>query len=305
MHKNQIYLKGNNLNRTQKKYALAVFLFPLIGIFFSIPIVLIIGINSIDIWIFILMTILSTIGIEIGFHRYLSHNSFKTNTIFRTTLAIMGCIAGEGPPIYWVATHRRHHQYSDKIGDPHSPNLAGEGFKNKLLGLWHAHVGWIIDLELTNTALYSKELLKDSNLSFINKYYFLWFSLGLVIPGIIEGIITQSWLGFLSGILWGGIIRIFVAQHLTYSINSLCHVYGNRFFKTEDKSRNIGGILAIMTWGGSYHNNHHAFPNTAINQFTWWQVDLSGWLLRTLESIGLVWDIKYPGIEMIAAKKIK
>ena len=176
MQENKLYLKGKYLNIKQKKYALAVVLLPLIGIFFSIPIVLIIGISSIDIWIFILMTILSTIGIEIGFHRYLSHNSFKTNTIFRTILAIMGCIAGEGPPIYWVATHRRHHQYSDKIGDPHSPNLAGEGFKNKLLGLWHAHVGWIINLELTNTALYSKELLKDSNLSFINItfYGFLW-----------------------------------------------------------------------------------------------------------------------------------
>jgi stearoyl-CoA desaturase (Delta-9 desaturase) len=305
MQKNQLGLKGKHLNIKQKKYAVAVVLFPLIGVIVSIPIVLIIGINSIDICMFILMAVLSSIGIEIGYHRYLSHNSFKTNNILRMALAIMGCIAGEGPPIYWVATHRRHHQYSDKIGDPHSPNLTGTGFKNKLRGLWHAHLGWIVDLELTNTALYTKELLKDSSLYSINKYYFLWFLSGLITPGIIEGIITQSWRGFLSGILWGGIIRIFVAQNLTYSINSLCHVYGNVFLKTEDKSKNIGGILAILTWGSSYHNNHHAFPNTAINQFTWWQVDLSGLLLRILESIGLVWELKYPSVEMIAAKKIE
>ena len=305
MPEDKFYLKNKYLSEPQKKYAWAVVFVPLISIFFSIPIVFTIGVNSIDIWIFLLMTILSTIGIEVGFHRYLSHNSFKTNNIFRKALAIMGCIAGEGPPIYWVATHRRHHQYSDKIGDPHSPNLTGTGFKNKLRGLWHAHLGWIVDLELTNTALYAKELLKDSSLYSINKYYFLWFLSGLIIPGIIEGLITQSWLGFLSGILWGGIIRIFVAQNLTYSINSLCHVYGNVFLKTEDKSKNIGGIFAILTWGGSYHNNHHAFPNTAINQFTWWQIDLSGLLLRIFESIGLVWDLKCPRLEAIAAKKVK
>ncbi len=299
---NKLTFKNQQLKNKQKIYGLAVVLIPLLGVLLSIPITFLLGVSPIDIALLVFMSILSTIGIEVGFHRYFSHRAFRANTTIKVTLAILGCMAGEGPPIYWAANHRRHHQYSDRSGDPHSPNLCGDGIRNQLLGLWHAHIGWILDLELTNTVLYGKDLLRDPILTQVNKYYFWWLSIGLVIPAILGGILTKTWTGFLGGFLWGGVIRLFVAQQITYCVNSLCHVFGSRPFKNSDRSTNIGW-LAPLTFGGSWHNNHHAFPNTAINQFEWWQIDFGGYFIHTLEVLGWAWDLKIPTPEMIEAKK--
>jgi stearoyl-CoA desaturase (Delta-9 desaturase) len=301
--KSQLIVRNEQLRAKQKNYGLAVVLVPVLGVVFSIPITFWLGVSSIDIGLFILMLMLSTIGIEVGFHRYFSHGAFRTNTTVEVILAILGCMTGEGPPLYWVANHRRHHQYSDRQGDPHSPNLLGSGIRNRLYGLWHAHLGWILDLELTNTVLYAKDLLRNPVLTQVNKYYFLWLAAGLIIPAVLGGILTKTWTGFLSGFLWGGIIRLFIAQQITYCVNSLCHVFGSRPLTTDDRSMNIAW-LAPLTFGGSWHNNHHAFPQTAINQFEWWQIDLGGWFIRLLELCGLVSNVNMPTSEMIQFKKI-
>lgn len=300
--KSKLIFRNKQIKNSQRIYALAVVIIPFIGVVFSIPMICRLGVSAVDIGIFIFMLILSMIGIEVGFHRYFSHCAFRTKTFIEVVLAILGCMTGEGPPIYWVANHRRHHQYSDQSGDPHSPNLRGNKIHNRLYGLWHAHLGWILDLELTNTVLYAKDLLRNPILCQINKYYFLWLSIGIFIPAVLGGVLTKTWTGFLSGFLWGGVIRLFVAQQITYCVNSFCHILGNRPFKTNDHSMNIGW-LAPITFGGSWHNNHHAFQNTAINQFEWWQIDFGGWFILILERLGLAWDIKIPTKEMIETKK--
>lgn len=297
-----IVVKRKKLTVSQVFYGWMVVLFPFLGFLVTLIFSQYYGVNLIVILLAVLMYMLSIIGIEIGFHRYLSHCSFRTNEIMRALWAILGSMAGQGPPIYWVATHRRHHQYSDLPGDAHSPNLHGKSLAGKLKGLWHAHLGWVFDLELTNTLFFAKDLLKDPLISKINRYYILWVLLGLALPAFLGGVLTQSWLGFWSGFLWGGLTRLFLSQNMIYAVNSICHVSGNRPFKTTDHSRN-NVWLAIPSLGAAWHNNHHAFPNSAVNGLEWWQIDLCSWVLRFLEMITLVWDIKTPSHEMISSKK--
>jgi stearoyl-CoA desaturase (delta-9 desaturase) len=246
---------------------------------------------------------LSTLGIEAGFHRYFSHNAFQAHPALRAFLAIAGSTAGQGPPIYWAANHRRHHQYSDLPGDPHSPNLYLPGGRNRLKGLWHAHLGWIIDLELTNTVLFGKDLLRDSSLSKINRLYWFWLLLSVIVPAVIDGVLTHTWMAVALGFLWGGVVRICLVQHLIYAVNSICHVFGDRPFQSNDRATN-NFWLAIPTFGASWHNNHHAFPNSAIIGFSWWQIDLSGIFISFLEKVGLVWDVKKITPKMLASRAI-
>jgi len=256
-----------------------------------------------DLVIFALVYIPTGLGITVGFHRLFTHRSFKTTRAVRAVFGALGSAAIEGPVISWVADHRKHHAFSDEEGDPHSPHVGhGEGIKGQLKGFLHAHVGWLfIHTERGSKARFAPDLLKDPVVRFIDRTFLIWALIGLAIPfglGVaIGGTITTG----LTGLLWGGAVRIFVLHHVTYSINSLCHMFGRRQFKTGDESRNLAW-LALPTFGEAWHNNHHAFPTSAVHGLRRFQPDPSAAVIWTLEKLGLAWDVVRISPERQAAK---
>lgn len=240
-------------------------------------------------------------GVTIGFHRLLTHRAFETHRWVKWTLAIMGSVAAQGMCINWCATHRRHHQKSDRDGDPHSPHLHGEGVTGLLKGMWHAHVMWCFDKDCPDMARSVPDLLEDRVLLVIDQLYFFWVGVGILIPGVLLGWMTHSWAGFFSGIIWGGFVRICLLQHVTWSINSVCHVWGTRPFQSADHSCNNFPI-AIVSLGEGWHNNHHAFPTSARHGLRWWQFDSSYILIKAMEKVGLVWNVIVPPERALEAK---
>lgn len=313
MNNNQV-VEDKQQNATQKNNdslsintiaTAIVVLLPVFGTVIAIALLFYSGISWLEVLLFLSMYLLTMIGSEIGFHRYFAHNSFKTTSIVEAILAILGLMSAQGALFYWVVEHPRHHKYSDVPGDIHSPHLHGVGFVNKLRGLYHAHIGWVFDIaNAGNTdSLLDQNLLKNPLILKFDQLQLVWILLGLVIPAFIEGIITWSWMGAFKGFLWGGLVRIFLVQQFIGSLNSICHFYGRRPFKCKDYSTN-NIWLAIPTLGQSWHNNHHAFPNSAIIGLKWWQIDLGSWIIWVLEKTGLVWDVKRPTESMIAARKL-
>ena len=298
----KITIESKYLQNAYKRLSLIFVLIPVIGTLVGLGLLWHSGISIWEMGLVVGMSILTVIGVELGFHRYFSHRSFQTTTAIRILLAILGSMAVNGGVIFWVSHHRRHHQYSDRPGDLHSPYVHDDETGVGLRGLWHAHVGWILKAEVTNSMLFAKDLLRDPIITKINQLQLIWVTLGLAIPAALGGVFTGTWTGVFEGFLWGGLIRIFLVHQLIWSTNSLCHVYGNRPFRTSDRSTN-NIWLAIPTFGQSWHNNHHAFPNSAIVGLEWWQLDLSAWVIRILEMVGLVWDVKIPTATMIAAKR--
>jgi stearoyl-CoA desaturase (delta-9 desaturase) len=231
-------------------------------------------------------------GVTVGFHRLLTHGSFKTSRLLRAAFAALGSAAAEGPVIDWVATHRKHHQFSDVEGDPHSPHVGhGAGWVGALRGLTHAHIGWVFsDMEVADERRYAKDLLADPLIRFVDRTFVLWVIAGLVLPFALGVALTGSVAGGLTALLWGGAARIFLLHHATFSINSLCHFFGRRDYETADESRNLAW-LAIATWGEAWHNNHHAFPSSYRHGLRRWQIDPSAGVIRVLEILGLAWDV--------------
>jgi stearoyl-CoA desaturase (delta-9 desaturase) len=245
-----------------------------------------------DVAVFLIMYVLTGLGVTVGFHRHLTHRSFKTSRPLRGLLAILGSVAIEGPVISWVADHRKHHTYSDQEGDPHSPHVGHDGgFRGALKGLAYAHVGWLfIHTHRGNKEGYARDLIDDPVVSFVDRTFLVWaiggfvaaFGLGYAIGGTLDAALT--------GLLWGAGVRMLVVHHVTYSINSLCHFFGRRRFDTGDESRNLFW-LALPTFGESWHNNHHAFPTSAEHGMRRWEIDPSALVIRGLERLGLVWDV--------------
>jgi stearoyl-CoA desaturase (delta-9 desaturase) len=245
-----------------------------------------------DVAVFLIMYVLTGLGVTVGFHRHLTHRSFKTHRWLRGLLAIMGSVAIEGPVISWVADHRKHHTFSDQEGDPHSPHVGhGGGLRGALKGLAHAHVGWLfIHTHRGARNRYARDLIDDPVISFVDRTFLVWaiggfavaFGLGYAIGGTLDAALT--------GLLWGAGVRMLVVHHVTYSINSLCHFFGRRRFETDDESRNLLW-LALPTFGESWHNNHHAFPTSAEHGLRRWEIDPSALVIRGLERVGLVWDV--------------
>jgi stearoyl-CoA desaturase (delta-9 desaturase) len=231
-------------------------------------------------------------GVTVGNPRLFTRRSFKTTRTIRALLAILGSAAVEGPVIEWVSTHRKHHRFTDRPGDPHSPHTEhGVGFRGALRGLFHAHVGWMFrGIDRANPKRYAKDLLDDPIIRAIDRTFPLWVLLGLLVPFGLGVARTGSVIGGLTGMLWGGAVRILFLHHATFSINSLCHFFGRRRFRTGDESRNLAW-LAIPTFGEAWHNNHHAFPTSAHHGLTRGQLDPGGWLIDALERLGLAWDV--------------
>jgi stearoyl-CoA desaturase (Delta-9 desaturase) len=245
-----------------------------------------------DLVVLAIMYTLTGLGITVGFHRLFTHRSFKTTRGVRALLAVLGSMAVEGPVIEWVSTHRKHHRYSDHPGDPHSPHVdQGPGWRGALHGLGHAHVGWMFrGKDMANPARYAKDLLADRDLRFINRTFPLWVAAGLALPFGLGVALMGTVAGGLTGLLWGGAVRVFLLHHVTFSINSLCHFFGRRPFATSDQSHNLSW-LAPIAFGEAWHNNHHAFPTSARHGLGRRQVDPGAWLISALERCHLAWDV--------------
>jgi len=244
--------------------------------------------------------------VTVGLHRHLTHRSFKTSPFLRGVLAALGSAAIEGPVISWVADHRKHHAFSDRPGDPHSPHVDSEmGWRGALRGLAHAHVGWLfLHDQRAAKERYAPDLLADPVIQFVNSMTLMWVLLGLAVPFGLGVAIGGSIEAGLTGLLWGGAVRIFVLHHVTYSINSLCHFYGRQRYRTDDHSRNLSW-LSVMSLGEAWHNNHHAFPTAAFHGMRRFEIDPSAIVIRLLERAGLVWDVVRVSPERQAALALR
>lgn len=262
--------------------------------------------------IFIGMVLVTSFGVTVGFHRLCTHKSFKTPAVVRYLFAAAGSMAVQGPVIRWCAEHRKHHQHSDSEEDPHSPHMGengswGEGFWATLKGFYHAQFGWLIVRRVRagrDLAKYAKDLRADPALVAADRHFLLWVAMGLIIPTALGGILTLSLWGALMGFLWGGLVRIFWVHHVTWSVNSVCHLWGSKPFESHDESRN-NPIVGILAMGEGWHNNHHAFPASARHGLKWWQFDASYWLIRAMSLVGLAKDINTPPRERMERKKRK
>jgi len=235
---------------------------------------------------------LTGLGITVGYHRLFTHRSFQTTRALRAVFAVLGSMAVEGPLLEWVSTHRKHHRFSDLPGDPHSPHAErAPGWFGAVRALAHAHLGWMFrGVDQANPHRYAKDLLADRDLRIISRAFPLLVVAGLVLPFGLGVALTGSVLGGLTGLLWGGAVRIFLLHHATFSINSLCHFFGRRPFATGDESRNLGW-LAPLTFGEAWHNNHHAFPTSARHGIGRHQPDPGAWVISVLERSRLAWNV--------------
>ena len=245
-----------------------------------------------DVIVFGVLYVAFGLGVTVGFHRLFTHRSFKTTPALRFIFAVLGSAAIEGPVISWVADHRKHHAFSDKEGDPHSPHVGhGGGIKGALAGLAHAHVGWLfIHTQRGAKKRYAPDLVADPIVAFVDRTFVTWALLGLGIAFALGAAIGQSLKAGVTGLLWGGAVRMLVVHHVTYSINSLCHFFGSRRFDTDDESRNLMW-LAPFSFGEAWHNNHHAFPTSAAHGMRRFEFDISALVIRALERFGLAWDV--------------
>jgi len=260
------------------------------------------GIDRVQFTVFCAMVFSTSLGVTIGFHRLFTHKSFETIWPIKLMFGILGSMALEGPVIKWSVTHRHHHQHSDLEADPHSPNHHGGGAMGVLKGLWHAHIGWLFAPEIPNLAKYAPDLAEDPVTSFVSRHFTLWVLAGLFIPAAICGLTAWSWSGALLGLLWGGFARLFIVHHMTWSINSVCHIWGTRPFRSHDHSRN-NFIFGVISWGEGWHNNHHAFPTSARHGLQWWQIDISWWVIALMSKLGLVWKVRLPSPSAIQRQR--
>ncbi len=260
------------------------------------------GFSWTDLGLLIGMYLLTILGVGVGFHRLFVHRSFDGPMPVKVAFAVAGSMAVQGDLFWWVGTHRRHHQHSDTPADPHTPHGHGHGLLGWLKGYWHAHIGWFFGPPEPDLERYVKGLKQSPTLRAVSKLFPLWAALGFALPALLGGLITQSWAGALTGLLWGGLVRLFLAHHVTWSINSACHLWGLRPFESDDESRN-NVVFGVLGLGEGWHNTHHAFPTSARHGLSWWQPDVSYWVIRALSWVGLAWDVKLPTSAARAAKR--
>lgn len=240
-------------------------------------------------------------GVTIGYHRLFTHKSFRTGPIMTSILGVLGSMASEGPIITWVAHHRCHHQHSDAEHDPHSPHGHGSGFKGLVKGFFMSHVGWMIVGGRRDLKKYVPDLEADPLIRKLSGMFLVWMAISLLLPAVLGGLISMSWWGAFLGFVWGGLIRIAVVHHITWSVNSVCHIWGSRPFDSHDESRN-NAIVGVLALGEGWHNNHHAFPTSARHGLKWWQFDSSYLIIKAMEKVGLARDVKVPSAERMAQK---
>ena len=299
---------------------------PLLGFLGGMALLIHEGISRLDLGLFLGMYLVTMVGIEIGYHRLLAHRSFEVVRPLRALFLIAGSMAGQGSALLWSAVHRVHHATTDTPEDPHSPVIARPGIRPGLHAFLWAQFLWFLDYPVTvrfgrflerhrhqvDALLASRaqdvehrlartmpDLLRDEPLLRLNQRYNTWLLVGFALPAVVGGLVTGSWAGALRGLVWGGFVRYYVVQQVTFAINSLGHIVGTRPLESRDYSRN-NLLMVVLTVGSGWHNHHHTFPGAARLDFKWWQVDPGGLLIRLLERLGLAWDVRMPTAEAIA-----
>jgi stearoyl-CoA desaturase (delta-9 desaturase) len=265
-----------------------------------------VGFHWIDAVLFAGMYVVCGFGITVGFHRYFTHKGFEARPSVKAALAILGCMTMQGPVTQWVTDHRKHHALSDKPGDPHSPHAGrGDGPLGAVRGFVHAHVGWMFtNLGMEQGREYGRDLYEDRLVRAIDRMYLLWVVLTLGIPFGIGYAVGGTWQAGLEGLVWGGLIRIAAYQHATFSVNSICHMFGRKDYRSRDEARN-NWIVAVLVFGEGWHNNHHAFPVSARHGLHRRQIDLSWLLIRGLAKLRLVWDVKVPDASQLERRRVQ
>ncbi|WP_327140565.1 acyl-CoA desaturase [Nocardia sp. NBC_01327] len=291
------------IHRLQRRHFLLFDVLPIIGTVAAFAFLAVRPFGVVEFALLFGMWLVTGLGVTVGYHRLFTHRTFKAAPWVAALLAILGSMAGQGGVVSWVALHRRHHEFSDREGDPHSPNLSGGGFTGAVRGLAHSHFLWMRRHEYPNIVHYAPDLIKDRKLVRVARLYYYWVALGLLIPTVIGGLVTMSWTGAVSGLLWGGFVRIFLLEHIVWAINSFLHMFGTRPYESRENSHN-GGVFALVTLGESWHNNHHAFPDSPSFGLDWYRLDPGYWLIRTLAATGLAWDLKVPTSARMAAKRV-
>jgi stearoyl-CoA desaturase (Delta-9 desaturase) len=282
----------------------------LVGVFVAVPMLALIaaiplawgwGLGWHDIVLAVAFYYISGLGIAMGFHRYFTHSSFKAKTGLRVALAIAGSLAVEGPVLTWVADHRRHHKYSDREGDPHSPWRFGDDWKALSKGLAWAHIGWLFDADHTSKEKFCPDLIADKKIARISRQFPLWVAVSLLAPALIGGLWAWSWQGAVTAFFWATLVRIAFLHHVTWSINSICHTFGKKEFEARDKSRNVNW-LAILSFGESWHNLHHSDPTCARHGALRGQIDTAARLIWFTEKLGWAYDVRWPDEARLSAK---
>ncbi len=290
--------------RLQRRITLLVTVLPFIAAVYAITRLWGAGISGLDLTLFLSFYLATGLGITVGYHRLFTHRSFRAVRPVKIALAIFGSYAVEGSVIDWCATHRRHHAFADQYGDPHSPHLAqAPGLKGVLLGLWHAHSGWLFDDEATKPEEYAPDLLADPDIVRISKWFPDLTVGSFILPPMIAFAVTQSFGAAITAFIWGSLVRIFLLHHVTWSINSICHFYGKEAYRAKDESKNVWA-LSPVSFGESWHNNHHAFQWSARLGLRPWQVDMGWYAIRVLKVLRLVRDVKVPTAEQLAKRKL-
>jgi stearoyl-CoA desaturase (Delta-9 desaturase) len=280
------------MNRTHKLVNLAGIGLPVVGLAVAVALLWNHGVGVTALAILAVGYVLTGLGVTVGYHRLFTHRAFETFPAIRYLLAVLGQMGVEGDVVTWVADHRKHHQFSDRTGDPHSPHADfGDGALEALKGLWHAHTGWIFSaVGRADRSRYAKDLVRDRGLRVIARLFVPTVLVSLALPGLVGWALIGGWYGFASGVVWGGAVRIFLLHHVTWSINSICHFWGRRRFESRDESRNVWW-LSWLSFGESWHNNHHAFPTSAFHGLRGFEIDPGGWVIWTLEKCGLAWRV--------------
>ncbi|QFU88804.1 acyl-CoA desaturase [Amycolatopsis sp. YIM 10] len=282
----------------------AFLLIPFAALVVAVPVAWGWGLNWVDVGLAVAFYVIGTLGVTVGYHRYFTHGAFKAARPLRIALAVAGGMAVQGSVIFWVASHRRHHAFADREGDPHSPWLFGTSPKALAKGFWHAHMGWMFQREVTSYERFAPDLLADGDLRVVNRYFWLWTTLSLAAPALLGGLLTWSFWGAVTAFFWAGLVRIAFLHHVTWSVNSICHMVGDRPFASRDKAANFWP-LAILSMGESWHNSHHADPTCARHGVLRGQVDVSARVIWLFEKFGWARDVRWPKPERIAAKLVK
>jgi stearoyl-CoA desaturase (Delta-9 desaturase) len=276
---------------------------PFLALMAAVPLAWGWGLSWVDIAILAVSYLITGLGITVGYHRHLTHGSFKATRWLRFALATAGALAVEGPPTVWVATHRRHHAFSDRDGDPHSPWRYGPSVTGLARGLIFAHIGWMLfNRDCTNRARFAPDLVADRDIRRIDRLFPVLVAATLLVPAAVGGLATWSWQGALTAFFWGGLVRIALLHHVTWAINSVCHVAGQRPFNSRDKAANFWP-LAIISFGENWHNSHHADPSGARHGVLRGQIDPAARLIWAFEKLGWAHDVHWPQPQRLDAKR--
>ena len=277
------------MTRTERTANLLGVVVPFAGVLISIVLLWNRAVDATDLGILAAMYLLTAVGVTVGFHRLLTHRAFQTYPQLERLFAVLGSLSVQGSVLDWVADHRKHHAHTDREGDPHSPHV---GHGSGLSGLWHAHVGWLMETQgQADWKRYASELYEDRAMRRIGRGFPALVGVSLLVPTlagfVLSGFTVQ---GALGGLVWGGLVRIFLVHHVTWSVNSVCHFFGSRRFDLDDQSTNVSW-LAVLSLGESWHHNHHAFPRSAYHGLRPWEVDPSGMIISLMSRLGLAWNV--------------